>query len=227
MEKKYPAAACLSVLMIFFSCTTQTPPNYFPVPDSGINPNENPVIIEIGNILETKNGPASQMPAWLRSYLGSGINAVERLDAYSNKYVFIVSNEGDNINALTKWVEHYTVVHDFPMLVADRIEKRMYLTASLYPDDEYGAFYEIMMHNAYKMEYLGSAKEDYYWIKIKSGSAEEPSESYIFYLLITIEKNLMQSIIRSMMTEISEFATMTKSQANSINKLRNTFFEGF
>jgi len=227
MNKKYPAAACLSVLFIFFSCAAQNPPNYFPVPDSGINPNENPVIIEIGNIIDTKNGPASQMPAWLRSYLGSGINAVERLDAYSNKYVFIVNNEGDNIVALTKWVEHYTVAHDFPMLVADRIEKRMYLTASLYPDDEYGAFYETMMHNAYKMEYFGAVKEDYYWIKTKAGNAEEPSENYIFYLLITIEKSSMQSIIRSMIVKTSEVVILTKSQNNAVNKLRNTFFEGF
>jgi len=227
MKKKYSAAACLSILIIFFSCAAQNPPNYFPVPDSGINPNENPVIIEIGNILDTKNGPASQMPVWLRSYLGSGINAVEKLDAYGNKYVFIVSNEGDNIAALTKWVDHYTVMHDFSMIVADRIEKRMYLTASLYPDDEYGAFYETMMHNAYKTEYNEAIKEDYYWIKIKSGTEEEPSENYIFYLLITIEKNLMQSIIKDMIAETNDAVTLTKSQNNSVNKLRNTFFEGF
>ncbi|MCL1958641.1 MAG: hypothetical protein FWF68_03480 [Spirochaetes bacterium] len=227
MKRKYSAALCLSILLIFFSCTVKAPPRSFPVPDSGINPNENPVIIEIGNILETKNGPASQMPSWLRSYLGSGINAVERLDAYNNKYVFIVSNEGDNVTVLTKWVDYYTVTHDFPMLVADRIEKRMYLTASLYPDDEYGAFYETMMHNAYKTEYPRAVKEDYCWIKTKSGNAEEPSENYIFYLLITIEKYSMQSIIRNMIAKTSEAVTLTKSQNNAVNKLRNTFFEGF
>jgi len=227
MNKKYPAAACLLIVIIFFSCVTKNPPNYFPVPDSGINPNENPVIIEIGNIIETKDGQLSQMPVWLRSFLGSGINAVEKLEAYNNEYVFIVSNEGDNIAALTKWVEHYTVAHDFPMLVADRIEKRMYLTASLYPDDEYGAFYETMMHNAYKAEYNEALKEDYYWIKTKSGNEEEPSENYIFYLLITIEKSLMQSIIRNMIVKTSEVVILTKSQNNSVNKLRNTFFEGF
>jgi hypothetical protein len=227
MKKKYSAAACLSIVLIFFSCVTKNPPNYFPVPDSGINPNENPEIIEIGNILETKNGSASQMPVWLRSFLGSGINAVEKLEAYNNKYVFIVNNEGDNIATLTKWVEHYTVLHDFPMLAADRIEKRMYLTASLYPDDEYGAFYEAMMHNAYKTEYIEAVKEDYYWIKIKSGNEEEPAENYIFYLLITIEKKIMQSIIRDMITETNEAVKLTKNQNNAVNKLRNTFFEGF
>jgi len=227
MRKKYPAAACLSILFVFFSCVGQNTPNYFPVPDSGISPNENPLIIQIGNILETKDGPVSQMPIWLRSFLGSGINAVEKLEAYSNKYVFIVINEGENISALNKWVEYYTVTHDFPMLAAERIEKRMYLTASLYPDDEYGAFYETMMHNAYKTEYSDAVKEDYSWIKIKSDKEEEVTENYMFFLLITIEKNIMQSIIRNMIAQSSAAVTLTNSQNSSVNKLRNTFFEGF
>jgi len=61
------------MLFVFFSCNTQSHTYNFPVPDSGISPNEKPVIIEIGNILETKNGAANQMPPWLWAFLGSGI----------------------------------------------------------------------------------------------------------------------------------------------------------
>jgi len=227
MNKKYFAAVCLSIVLVLFSCVVKAPPNYFPVPDSGINQDEKSEFIKISNITETKNGTAGNMPAWLRSFLGSGIGAVEKLEDYSNKYVFIVSNEGDNVAPLTKWAEYYTVLHDFPMLAADRIEKRMYLTASLYPDDEYGAFFSAMIHNAYNTDYSGAVKEDNYWIKIKSENTEESAENYIFFLLITIEKNLMQSIIRNMMAKTNAAVTLTNSQINSVNKLRNTFFEGF
>jgi len=113
------------------------------------------------------------------------------------------------------------------MLAASRIEKRMYLTASLYPDDEYGAFYETMIHNAYKAEYSDAVKEDYYWIKIKSDKEEDISENYMFFLLITIEKNIMQSIIKDMIAKTSEAVILTNRQNSSVNKLRNTFFEGF
>jgi len=226
MKKKY-SAAVLSIALIFFSCAVKKTVNTFPVPDSGISPNENSVIIEIGSILETRNGTAAQMPPWLRSYLGSGINAVEKLDPYGGKYTFIVSNEGDNDTVLEKWIEHYTVAHDFPMLAADRIEKRMYLTASLYPDDEYGAFFEAMMQNVYKTEYPEALKEDYSWIKIKTENEDGPAVKYIFYLLMTIEKNAMQVIIKNMIAKTSETVTLTKNQSNAVKKLRNTFFEGF
>jgi len=103
----------------------------------------------------------------------------------------------------------------------------MYLTASLYPDDEYGAFYEAMIHNAYDAVFPGAVKEDNYWIKIKAENAEGPFENYKFFVLITIEKNAMQSIIRNMMIKTTADVTMTTVQSNSVNRLRNTFFEGF
>jgi len=227
MNNKYPAIVCLSSLLIFFSCGSQKAANFFPVPDSGINPEEKSLIIEIGNIIQTKSGTANQMPAWLRSFLGSGIGAVEKLDGFNNKYVFIGINEGQNFAALSKWVEYYTVAHDFSLLAAVRIEKRMYLTASLYPNDEYGMFYETMLQNAYNTEYPGAVKEDSYWIKIKSKNDEEYSENYVFYVLLTIEKNVMQSIIRNMIAKTSAAVTLTASQSVSVNRLRNTFFEGF
>jgi len=215
------------MLFIFFSCAAQNNNNYFPVPDSGISKDVKNEYVELGNIIETKNGAATQMPVWLRSFLGSGIGAVEKLDAYVNKYVFIGINEGENFTVLSKWIEYYTVTHDFPTLVAVRIGERMYLTASLYPDDEYGAFYETMLLNAYNADYSSAVKEDNYWIKIKSKNSEEPSENYVFYVLITIEKNVMQTIIRNMITKSNAAVTLTASQNVSVNRLRNTFFEGF
>jgi hypothetical protein len=226
MNKKYPAAACLSIVLILSSCVSQKTVNYFPVPDSGISKYEDKTV-DAGNIIETKNGAARIMPVWLRSFLDGGIEAVEKLDDYSDKYVFMGINKGENIAALNKWVEFYTVTQDFPMLTAARVEKRMYLTASLYPDDEYGAFYEAMIHNAYNAVYSGAVKADNYWIKTKSENAEELSENYIFFALITIEKTIMQSIIRDMITKTIAAVTMTASQTNSVNRLRNTFFEGF
>jgi len=227
MKKKYFATACLIIILILSSCISRKAVNYFPVPESGISKDEDIISIDVGNIIQTKGGSARQIPAWLNSFLNGGIEAVEKMDVYSNKYVFIGINEGENITALNKWVEFYTVAQDFPMLAAARIGKRMYFTATLYPDDEYGAFYEAMIHNAYNAEYPGAVKEDNYWIKTKSENAEASSGNYKFFILVTIEKMLMQNIIRNMMTKTTTDVTMTTIQSNSVNRLRNTFFEGF
>ncbi|WP_461257429.1 hypothetical protein, partial [Treponema sp. R80B11-R83G3] len=85
MKKKYFAVACLSIILILFSCANRKAANYFPVPEFGISKDEDIISVDVGNIIETKNGSARQIPAWLRSFLNGGIEAVEKLDIYSNK----------------------------------------------------------------------------------------------------------------------------------------------
>jgi len=233
MKKIFFSVVCLSIFLTLFSCISKKAPNYFPVPDSNTNNNEDNISNNAVNIIDTKNGLARLMPIWLRTFLDGGIEDVEKMDVFRNKYVFIGVNEGENITLLNKWVEYYTIMQDFPLLVAERIEKRMYLTTSLYPGDEYGLFYEVMMNNAYNSVYDSAVKEDTYWIKTKAQNTEEmgpnspPFETYKFFILITIEKNTMQTIIRNIMAKTSGEVKLTKIQSIAVNRLRNTFFEGF
>jgi len=235
MKKIIFSTVCLSILLTLFSCISKKAPNYFPVTNLGTKKNENNISNDYVNIIDTKNGLARLMPIWLRTFLDGGIEDVEKLDAYSDKYVFIDVNEGENIILLNKWIDYYAIMQDFPLLVADRIEKRMYLSTSLYPGDEYGLFFEAMMNNAYNAVYDSAVKEDTYWIKIKSQNVEgvggvpspPPSETYKFFILITIEKNAMQTIIRNMMAKSSEEVKLTAIHKNSVNRLRNIFFERF
>jgi hypothetical protein len=97
----------------------------------------------------------------------------------------------------------------------------MVLNASLFPDDEYGRFYEILIKNAYNTEFSGAEKEEYYWIK------HSIPEIYSFFILITIDKNTLQLPIRRLMSQSSTAASSTGSQATAVNRLRQTFFEGF
>jgi len=179
--------------------------------------------INTDNIIETKNGvPARLMPEWLLTYISGGNRAVEQIDAYKDKYVFVGVNEGTNFLLLNKWTANFTTEQDFAILAAARIEDKMIKTAALYPDDEYGKFYLTMIKAAYSAEYKDAVKEDTYWFK-----KSDPEEVYTFFILITINKITMQSIIRNMITQASAEAAPTGSHAISVNRLRQTFFEGF
>jgi len=201
---------------------------FTPVPDFGIYESENQILFT--NIIETKEGSGVRfMPAWLSSYIEGGIPAVERLDAYSDKYVFIGVNRGENFNALNIWADNFSEALDFPMLAAVRIENRIISTAALYPDNEYGAFFEAMVKGAYSGEYRGTVKNDTSWIKIwfENENTWEYAENYIFFVFITIDKTAMQYIIRNMMTKVRDSVTVNTYQNNAINRLRLNFFEGF
>jgi len=212
--------------LLFLSCVAQRDALYIPEPDFSVY--ESVKKFDIGNILETKSGAgAGRMPAWLTAYAESGIDEIEKISSYSNKYLFVAESEGEIFSILEKWINNFTVTHDFPPLAAARIEKRMLLTSSLFPDDEYGMFFEKMIKNAYNTEYPGAVKEDTSWVRTIVYENGEPRTIYMFFILISIDKNTLQGIIRNMTARTYAAVTATNAQRNSISRLRQSFFEGF
>lgn len=231
MKKNKLTAISILCIIILCSCAGQNNVYYYPVPDPDYFETESAV--EIGHIIET--GDAG-MPDWLAAYISGGIEAVENLVSYRDKYVFIGINEGENFTVLSKWAENYAATHDFPMLAAARIERRMISPSALYPDDEYGRFFEMFVINAYNAEYPGAVKEAVYWIKTRidmennDGEPEDLSSSaeiYKFFMLICIDRTAMQRIVAAVMQESMAAVSPTAAQFDAISRLRQTFFEGF
>ena len=208
------------ILIFLLSCTGQNKA-FIPDPDFSVYAAEKK--IEIDDIIKTKtNVPAGSMPEWLLLFAEGGNKAVEQIDSFKDKYVFVSVNEGANFLLLNKWAENFSTEQDFAVLAAVRIEERMIQGASLYPDDEYGAFFLTMVKKAYSAEYQNTAKEDSYWF-VKASAPDTIN----FFLLITIEKNTMQTVIRNMMTQAYSETSPRGAQGLAVNRLRQNFFEGF
>jgi hypothetical protein len=104
----------------------------------------------------------------------------------------------------------------------------MIISSFLYPDNEYGLFFETAVKNAYRTRYPTAIKEDTYWIKIINNDEDSSHhEIYNFFVLITIDKIDMQDIINSMLENTASTVTSTAAQRNAINNLCQNFFEGF
>ena len=229
MEKKRPNVIFLLYIFIFFSCAARGNVMVFPAPDKSIKESDNS--IEIVNITESrdmKGGP--YLPDWLSAFLGGGIEEAERIEAYTGRYLFIAGNEGVNFAALDKWADSYSVEHDFSVLAAERIDRRMNVSNTVYPDEEYGIFYETLVKSAYGGEYYGAVKEDTYWIKTKitgGGEGAALPEVFYFYVLISIDKAAMQTAVYNLFSRVLDSLAPSGAQAAAINRLRQNFFEGF
>nr|AGS52277.1 hypothetical protein [uncultured bacterium contig00059] len=138
--------------------------------------------IDIGNIVESKNGHGNaNLPLWLLAYIRGGIEEIEKMEPYIDKYCFVGRNEGGNFEALNKWAGNYSVTHDFSRLAALRIEKKLISSAALYPDDEYGHFYEKLVKKAFDAEYPSVLMEGTYWIKKETRMVLRISMNFLFY----------------------------------------------
>jgi hypothetical protein len=169
-----------------------------------------------------------KIPEWVTRFLDRGSQGVEELEYYRDSYAFVAANRGTNFKALGHWAAGFTTAQDFPRLAAVRMEERMLRTALLYPDDEYGEFFEALVKRASDTVYTGALKEDTFWIKQLSYQENVPGrEEYVFFVLVTMEKRELQTQVQALLAEISPITPPTREQAASINRLKETFFEGF
>jgi hypothetical protein len=222
--------------ILFAACTSQKNKVLF-IPDPAkdnlygqSDPNETLQIIE------TKNGPGETgIPEWVHRYYESErLRSIESLNAYSGKYVFVGENRGDNFHALQQWANSFTTAQDLSRLIVQRTEQRLIDGASLYPDDEYGEYFVILIKKVSDGEYAGAVKEQTFWLKQKVQSIntnEEDSvtvfERYVFLILVSIDKELLQNQIQKIMEEIKPAVSPTRNQTTAINRIKTAFFEGF
>ena len=190
-------------------------------------------------ILESQSGSgANELPAWVRGYFDGGVRRIEAMETWRGKYIFIGRSRGENFNALQQWVNGFTVAQDLPRLIVHRVEQRLVATAALYPDDEYGEYYAYMIKRVSDDEYPEAVKEQTFWTKQRSITIEEHDdpemppetvviERYEFLILVSIDRDVFQTQIQNIMADIKTTTAPTREQTAAINKIRQTFFEGF
>ena len=232
-------------LIILCSCANQQQLLNQPVSDySDVVVHDISLLID--DITETKGGAGNEnIPEWLITFFYGGIEEVEKMGYYIDKYCFIISIEGANYGALSKWAQNFSVGQDFSRQVAARVEKKLISSATAYPDDEYGDFYELTVKKAFDGEYSDAFVEDTFWIKRKVSQGQDTNsangfteangsidvngltEVYEFFVFICIEKSIMQSNIVNMMAEVLAGVTPTRTQNTAIRRLQQIFFVGF
>ena len=208
-------------------------------PDPGQARHQEPINpIESWQIVGSENGLGETgIPDWVRRYFNGNIYGVETIDRFSGKYVFVGGNRGENIHALQQWANGFTAQHDLPRLVTARVERRLVSSASLYPDDEYGQYFEMLIKAVSDGEYPGAVKEETFWVKRKmiptdTEDGDQPlvdtvMELYEFLVLISIDRETLQKQLREIMAGIQTPSRPTRDQAAAINRIQQTFFEGF
>jgi hypothetical protein len=213
---------------LFFSACAGEPPKIIIKPES---PREAVPPGAEGRILDHQNAAQGEMPEWVSRYLAGGNRGVEEMEPYRNFWVFVGTNRGTNFTALSHWAGGFTPAQDFPRLAALRIEARLIGAASLYPDDEYGEFFETLVKKASDAAYTGVIREDAFWILRQYHQSDEENsslrEQYEFFVLTAIEKNEFQFQARAIMADIKTAVSPTRDQAAAINRIKETFFEDF
>jgi hypothetical protein len=211
------------------------------IPDPSQNNSQEQIGFEYHQIIESENGPGEAgLPVWVRSYLDNGVRGIESLETYREKYAFVGKNRGENFNVLRQWADSFTATQDLPRLIAQRTERRLVAAAVLYPDDEYGEFFESFIKKMSDEESPSALKEQTFWLKQKVKAVSEEAvddddlpkedvflERYEFFVLMSIDRETLKKQIEETMAGVKTKSAPTRNQTQAITKIRQTFFEGF
>jgi hypothetical protein len=170
------------------------------------------------------------VPGWVEYYLDGNIAALETLEEYQDRYVFIARSRGTNFRALEQWVRGFSVELDFARLAAVRIERRFTQAASGFPDTVFGRYFEALIRAASDASWEGAVKEDDFWLKGFYQGADGNAaggESYDFLILVTVDKTLLASQIQPLLSGVKPQAPMSRDQLAAVDRVRERFFEGF
>jgi hypothetical protein len=218
----------LSGVLLFFSCAGE-PPKIIIQPENSGKTSPSREEYQILNYQGAEQG--NRVPEWVSRYLAGGNRGVEGLELYQGSYVFVGTNRGTNFKALNHWAESFTVDQDFPRLAAVRIEARLIGAASLYPDDEYGEFFETLVKKAADAAYTGVIAESSFWIlrqyRQSDGEHAPLRDQYDFFVLSSVEKSEFQAQALAIMADIKTTSPPTRDQAAAISRIRETFFADF
>ena len=214
----------LLVLLISASCRSE-PERFVPVPDA--EPEKN--ISQPYTILDYKNRAKSgALPEWVSIFLESGIHEVEALPFYRDRYIFISRNEAGNFNALDLWKDNFSCDLDFPRLAAARAEAR--LSFGIFdPQNTYGSFFETLVREVSNAPLTGAIREDDFWIRkrIHLSELESDLETWEFFILLSIDKNLLVSQFRTVFDGIDPDPPPSREQIAAAEHVKGRFFEGF
>lgn len=170
------------------------------------------------------------IPAWVISYIDSGVQGVEALPAYKDKFVFIAEDEGTNKAALSLWMTGFNVGQEISRMVSTRVQAKFVGAAAGSPDDEFGRYFENVVKSAGEASYSGARKETDFWLLkryFKANSKEVEKEVYTMYVLVTIDRATLERQIEAVLNGVQVDKPLTSEQQTAVDRVKEGFYEAF
>jgi hypothetical protein len=170
------------------------------------------------------------IPEWVTRYIDGGVRGVEAMPMYQDSYVFIGNDKGSNLKALQQWVNGFTVDQDLARMVSSRVQLRFANAAAGSPDDEYGRYFENVVKNVTDVSFSGARKETDFWLLkrfFKADGVTTDREEYECFVLVTINKELLQRQIDIILDRVEDSTELTQDESSAVLRVTEVFYEGF
>lgn len=170
------------------------------------------------------------IPEWVNIYVQEGNSGVEALDKFKDMYVFVGEDSGTNLPALRLWVSGFNVQQDLARLVSSRVQAKFAGAAAGSPDAEFGRYFENVVKNVAEATITGARKDSDFWVfkrYYKADGVTVDREVYDVYVLVTIGRDILKKQLDKILDGVVVDTPPTKEQQTAIDRVKESFYEGF
>ena len=115
-------------------------------------------------------------------------------------------------------------------MVSTRVQAKFVGAAAGSPDAEYGRYFEDVVKNVSEATFSGARKENDFWLLKRYFRADGKTvdrETYDFYVLVTIDKAILERQINDLLNGVARDAPLTREQQTAVDRVKEAFYEGF
>ncbi len=225
MKKLSVALTMVAATLVIAGCASKPEPA--PAPAKPIAQAQAPKYVIVDHKAQAIGGG---VPEWVEVYIADGMTGVEALEKYKDKFVFVGEDSGTNLGALRLWAQGFNVAQDLSRLVSQRVQVKFAGAAAGSPDDEFGRYFENVVKNSSDAKFSGARKETDYWILkryFKDDGVTVDREVYDYYVLVSIDREMLKKQINAILEGTKADTPPTKEQQTAIDRVKESFYEGF
>jgi hypothetical protein len=154
---------------------------------------------------------------------------LEKQEQYKDLYLFKFEEEGANLDATKTWANNFSVGSEISKIVSTRVQQK-FAGAQAGDKDKLGAYFENVVKLVSEATYSGAKKVSDYWVYkryFKDDGKTEDKKMYAYYLLYSIPKATLQELINQRLKEAGQTVKPTPEQTTAMDRVKESFYEGF
>ncbi|MDP3176876.1 MAG: hypothetical protein Q8M76_03160 [Spirochaetaceae bacterium] len=224
MKKILGILAVLVALSALVGCASAPEP----IPGPVINPDQPVVKAYPPQILEHKGTAFGRdYPKWMDAAL-DGPKAVEKLSDFSNQYVVVVQQDGQDLAGTQLAASRLDAQTTIAAMISTRV-KDTFAGAQVGDKDKIETYMERCVKSASEAQFTGFAQLGDWWAKLQTFTSAGKPDKQVYRVIQVwgIDKALLKQQIEAILSGEESTEPKTEEKQRAMDMVQLSFFDGF
>jgi hypothetical protein len=166
-------------------------------------------------------------PKWMDAAL-DGAKAVEKLPDYANKYVVVVTEEGQDLSGVQLAASKINAQTTIAAMISTRV-KDTFAGAQVGDKDKIETYMERAIKSVSEATFTGFSMDNEWWAKLQTFTADGKADKQVYrdIQVWAIDKDVLKKQIEKQLAGAAAAEPKTEAKQKAMDLVQQSFFDGF